>query len=136
MRFFKQDHFTSPDEYEKHLRLYHAITSHEQNMVISHEADPAWRNAVLSNVSSLLALRHVFDEGSDEYKIIMLNKRFLSFRVIKVTSFALFLTYCLLILLLPLAYCLLMINYSASRSDMMAESIERSIPVRKVGSLN
>ena len=28
--------------------------------------------------------RHVLDEGSDEYKIIMLNKRFLSFRVIKV----------------------------------------------------
>ena len=28
--------------------------------------------------------RHVFDEGSDEYKIIMLNKRYLSFRVVKV----------------------------------------------------
>lgn len=28
--------------------------------------------------------RHVFDEGNDEYKIIMLNKRYLSFRVIKV----------------------------------------------------
>ena len=28
--------------------------------------------------------RHVFDEGSDEYKVIMLNKRYLSFRVIKV----------------------------------------------------
>ncbi|XP_049896044.1 pecanex-like protein 3 [Epinephelus moara] len=33
---------------------------------------------------SLLALRHIMDDGSDEYKIIMLNKRFLSFRVIKV----------------------------------------------------
>ena len=29
--------------------------------------------------------RHVFDEGSDEYKIIMLNKRYLSFRVVKVS---------------------------------------------------
>jgi len=28
-------------------------------MVISHEADPAWRNAVLSNVPSLLALRYI-----------------------------------------------------------------------------
>lgn len=28
-------------------------------------------------------LRHVFDDGADEYKIIMLNKRHLSFRVIK-----------------------------------------------------
>ncbi|XP_055880236.1 pecanex-like protein 1 isoform X3 [Biomphalaria glabrata] len=79
-----QDHFTSPDEYDDSQVLYDAITEHESNMVISHEADPAWRNAVLSNVPSLLALRHVFDEGSDEYKIIMLNKRYLSFRVVKV----------------------------------------------------
>jgi len=28
--------------------------------------------------------RNVFDEGSDEYKIIMLNKRFLTFRIVKV----------------------------------------------------
>ena len=28
----------------------------------------------------------MFDEGSDEYKIIMLNKRYLSFRVIKVSA--------------------------------------------------
>ena len=32
---------------------------------------------------SLLALRHVVDDGADEYKIIMLNKRHISFRVIK-----------------------------------------------------
>ena len=32
----------------------------------------------------LLCCRHVFDEGTDEYKIIMLNKCYLSFRVIKV----------------------------------------------------
>ncbi|KAH9509316.1 Pecanex-like protein 1, partial [Bulinus truncatus] len=79
-----QDHFTAPDEYDDSQVLYDAITEHESSMVISHEADPAWRNAVLSNVPSLLALRHVFDEGSDEYKIIMLNKRYLSFRVVKV----------------------------------------------------
>ena len=30
--------------------------------------------------------RHVFDDGTDEYKIIMLNKRYLSFRVIKVST--------------------------------------------------
>ncbi|KAI8505516.1 hypothetical protein Bbelb_167050, partial [Branchiostoma belcheri] len=79
-----QDHFTSPDEYDDHRVLYDAITAHEENLVISHEGDPAWRNAVLTNVQSLLALRHVLDDGSDEYKIIMLNKRYLSFRVIKV----------------------------------------------------
>lgn len=79
-----QDHFTSPDEYEDPMVLYDAITSNEEKMLISHEGDPVWRSAILANMPSLLALRHIMDDGSDEYKIIMLNKRFLSFRVIKV----------------------------------------------------
>ena len=70
-----QDHFMSPDEYEENSVLYEAINSHEQSLVISHEGDPAWRHAVLSGAQSLLALRHVVDDGTDEYKIIMLNKR-------------------------------------------------------------
>ncbi|KAG5844144.1 hypothetical protein ANANG_G00158390 [Anguilla anguilla] len=78
-----QDHFTSPDEYEDPVVLYDAITANEEKMLISHEGDPVWRSAILANMPSLLALRHVMDDGSDEYKIIMLNKRFLSFRVIK-----------------------------------------------------
>ncbi|KAH0620677.1 hypothetical protein JD844_021355 [Phrynosoma platyrhinos] len=81
-----QDHFTSPDEYDDPTILYEAITSHEQNLVIAHEGDPAWRSAVLSNSPSLLALRHVMDDGTNEYKIIMLNKRYLIFRVIKVNK--------------------------------------------------
>ncbi|XP_062413128.1 pecanex-like protein 1 isoform X3 [Pungitius pungitius] len=81
-----QDHFTSPDEYEDPGVLFEAISSHQQNLVIAHEGDPAWRSAVLSNVPSLLALRHVLDEGTNEYKIIMLNRRYLSFRVIKVNK--------------------------------------------------
>ncbi|RWS23124.1 Pecanex-like protein 1, partial [Leptotrombidium deliense] len=79
-----QDHFMSTDEYDDDSLLYSAITTYREEYVISHEADPVWRNAVLSNVPSLLALRHVFDDGTDQYKIIMLNKRYLSFRVIKV----------------------------------------------------
>uniref|UniRef100_UPI00358F602F pecanex-like protein 1 isoform X2 n=1 Tax=Myxine glutinosa TaxID=7769 RepID=UPI00358F602F len=79
-----QDHFTSPDEYEEPAALFDAISSHERDLVISHEGDPAWRAAVLSNRPSLLALRHVLDDGSDDYKVIMLNRRFLTFRVIKV----------------------------------------------------
>ncbi|XP_069500942.1 pecanex-like protein 3 isoform X2 [Ambystoma mexicanum] len=79
-----QDHFTSPDEYDDPAVLYDAITANEEKMVISHEGDPVWRNAILTNTPSLLALRHVMDDASDEYKIIMLNKRYLSFRVIKV----------------------------------------------------
>ncbi|XP_060032049.1 pecanex-like protein 3 isoform X7 [Erinaceus europaeus] len=79
-----QDHFTSPDEYEDPAALYDAIAANEERLVISHEGDPAWRSAILSNTPSLLALRHVLDDASDEYKIIMLNRRHLSFRVIKV----------------------------------------------------
>jgi len=78
-----QDHFMSPDEYEEPSVLYDAICGHERDLIISHEGDPAWRAAVLSGAPSLLALRHVVDDGTDEYKIIMLNKRHLSFRVIK-----------------------------------------------------
>lgn len=83
-RLLCQDHFTSPDEYDEPAVLFEAISSHQQNLVIAHEGDPAWRSAVLSNAQSLLALRHVLDEGTNEYKIIMLNRRYLSFRVIKV----------------------------------------------------
>ena len=54
-----QDHFTSPEEYEELPVLYDAISSHEENLVISHEGDPKWRQAVLTNTPSLLALRSV-----------------------------------------------------------------------------
>ncbi|XP_058511437.1 pecanex-like protein 1 isoform X2 [Ochotona princeps] len=81
-----QDHFTSPDEYDDPTVLYEAIVSHEKNLVIAHEGDPAWRSAVLANSPSLLALRHVMDDGTNEYKIIMLNRRYLSFRVIRVNK--------------------------------------------------
>lgn len=39
---------------------------------------------MLSNKEELLTLRHVVDEGADEYKVIMLHRSFLSFKVIKV----------------------------------------------------
>ncbi|XP_031828989.1 pecanex isoform X2 [Nomia melanderi] len=78
-----QDYFMSPDLYAELSALYDAIDNHDKNLVISHEADPLWRNAVLNGAPSLLALRHILDDGIDEYKVIMLNKRFLSFRVIK-----------------------------------------------------
>ncbi|XP_073980876.1 pecanex isoform X2 [Rhodnius prolixus] len=78
-----QDHFMSPEEYDDPNVLHAAITEHREKLVISHEGDPSWRAAVLAGTPSLLALRHVTDDGSDEYKIIMLNKRLLSFRVIK-----------------------------------------------------
>ena len=53
-----QDHFTSPEEYDESSILYAAIASHEENLVIAHEGDPAWRQAVLTNRNSLLALRY------------------------------------------------------------------------------
>ena len=78
-----QDHFMSPDEYDDIPTLYFAVQSHDEEIVITHEGDPAWRTAVLNGAESLLALRHVVDDGADEYKIVMLNKRHISFRVIK-----------------------------------------------------
>ena len=83
-KFFPQDQFTCPDEYEDSAVLYEAIQSFEKKVVICHEGDPAWRGAVLANKEELLTLRHVVDEGTDEYKVLMLHRSFLSFKVIKV----------------------------------------------------
>lgn len=41
------------------------------------------RHIFLFYSPQLLALRHILDEGSDEYRLIRLSKRYLSFRVIK-----------------------------------------------------
>ncbi|EDL11805.1 RIKEN cDNA E330039K12, partial [Mus musculus] len=81
-----QDQFTCPDEYEDPAVLYEAIRSFAKKVVICHEGDPAWRGAMLSNKEELLTLRHVVDEGADEYKVIMLHRGFLSFKVIKVNK--------------------------------------------------
>ncbi|KTF94458.1 hypothetical protein cypCar_00038909 [Cyprinus carpio] len=78
-----QDHFTSLEETEEPAVLYEAISNYRTSLVICHESDPAWRRAVLSSRDTLLTLRHMVDEGADEYKIIMLYKRHLSFKVIK-----------------------------------------------------
>lgn len=86
-----QDHFTCLEETEEVSILYEAITNYRSSLVICHESDPAWRKAVLSSRDTLLTLRHMIDDGTDEYKIIMLYKRHLSFKVIKVRSKLLFL---------------------------------------------
>ena len=81
-----QDHFTCVDEYDDHETLYKTITQYEEQFVICHEGHPSWRHAVLNSKPNLLALRYVIDEGTDDYKIIMLHKRCLNFRVIKVNK--------------------------------------------------
>lgn len=81
---FPQAQFTCPDEFEDPAVLYDAIQSFEKKVVICHESDPAWRGAVLANSEELLTLRHVVAEGAATYKVIMLHRSFLSFRVIKV----------------------------------------------------
>lgn len=78
-----QDHFLAPDDYDDYSALYESIEQNTRELVISHEADPLWRNAVLRGTPNLLALRHVMEDGSDEYRVIRLTKRFLNFRVIK-----------------------------------------------------
>uniref|UniRef100_A0A673FNS2 Pecanex-like protein n=1 Tax=Sinocyclocheilus rhinocerous TaxID=307959 RepID=A0A673FNS2_9TELE len=81
-----QDHFTSLEETEEPAVLYEALSNYRTSLVICHESDPAWRRAVLSSRDTLLTLRHMVDEGVDEYKIIMLYKRHLSFKVIKINK--------------------------------------------------
>ncbi|MBN3309285.1 PCX2 protein, partial [Amia calva] len=81
-----QDHFTCLEETEDPAILYEAISNYEKTLVICHEGDPAWRKAVLSSRDTLLTLRHMVDDGTDEYKIIMLYKRQLSFKVIKINK--------------------------------------------------
>lgn len=78
------DHFAAPDDYEDNMVLYEAIAGYQKNLVISHETDVSWRSAVLSGVPSLLTLRLYNDDGSNQYKFIMLNRRYLSFRIIKI----------------------------------------------------
>lgn len=98
MRFFKlvvipavrmamkllQDHFAAPDDYDEDMVLYEAIAGYQKNLVISHETDTAWRTAILSGVPSLLTLRMYADDGNNMCKFIMLNRRYLSFRIIKI----------------------------------------------------
>ncbi|XP_077352349.1 pecanex-like protein 2 [Festucalex cinctus] len=81
-----QDHFTCLEETEEASILYEAIANYRSSLVICHESDPAWRKAVLSSRDTLLTLRHMVDDGTDEYKIIMLYKRHLSFKVIKINK--------------------------------------------------
>ncbi|CAJ0608662.1 unnamed protein product [Cylicocyclus nassatus] len=78
-----QDHFVAPDELEESESLYNLIVDHESNIFISHEHDPAWRDAIIANTPSLLTLRHIHEESQDDYKIIMLTKMQLNMRVIK-----------------------------------------------------
>lgn len=77
-----QDHFQSDLNDEQ--SLYDNLKKFDQDSVICYERDPMWRRAILTSVPNLLSLRHQFTEYSDQYKIVMLNKNFLSFRVIKV----------------------------------------------------
>ncbi|XP_072265528.1 pecanex-like protein 2 isoform X2 [Pyxicephalus adspersus] len=81
-----QSQFACPEEYEDHPALFDAIKVFEEKVVICDEKDPAWRAAILSNKEELLTLRHVVDEGNDYYSVIMLQKSYLSFKVIKVNK--------------------------------------------------
>ncbi|TMS34665.1 hypothetical protein L596_002206 [Steinernema carpocapsae] len=78
-----QDHFAAVCDFEDIAMLFERIQLYQSKLFISHEHDPAWRQAIISNTPSLLALRHVYDDGQDDYKVIMLNKMHLNMRVIK-----------------------------------------------------
>ncbi|VDK24772.1 unnamed protein product [Anisakis simplex] len=77
-----QDHFAAGDDFDHAPLLYERITHYLSKLFISHEHDPAWRRAIIANTPSLLALRHMYDDGQDDYKIIMLNKMHLNMRLV------------------------------------------------------
>jgi len=79
-----QDHFQNDSNDE--VSLYDNLVKFDRESVISYERDPVWRYAVLNSVQSLLSLRHQFTEYSDQYKVVMLNKNYLSFRLIKLNK--------------------------------------------------
>ncbi len=79
-----QDHFQNDVSDEQ--TLHDNLVKFTRESVISYERDPIWRSAVLNSVQSLLSLRHQFTEYSDQYKVVMLNKSFLSFRLIKINK--------------------------------------------------
>ncbi|CEF60456.1 Pecanex family-containing protein [Strongyloides ratti] len=81
-----QDHFASSDDLDIMETLYLKIGNYHKQIFISHEHDPLWRSAVMANIPSLLALRHVFDDGTNDFKVIMLNKMYLNMRVIKLNK--------------------------------------------------
>ena len=62
-----QDHFAAADDFEEIAQLFERIEHYQSILFISHEHDPAWRQAIISNTPSLLALRHMFDDGQDDY---------------------------------------------------------------------
>lgn len=59
-------------------------TSNVFPQVICHETDSAWRYAVLNNAPRLLALRHLVEDGTEGYRIIMLTRRHLRFRMARI----------------------------------------------------
>uniref|UniRef100_A0A183BQW6 Pecanex-like protein n=1 Tax=Globodera pallida TaxID=36090 RepID=A0A183BQW6_GLOPA len=82
-----QDHFAAIVDLDEPAELFELIKDYSGRLFISHEHDPEWRRAILANTPSLLALRHICDDGQQgDYKIIMLNKRHLDMRVIKLNS--------------------------------------------------
>lgn len=86
-RFLKfQDNFTFSEEYESPIGVYEAVHDVEENHVVTHENDRAWRTAVVMNKPSLLALRYQRTEDSYiyPYKLIRLTSKFIKFRVVKV----------------------------------------------------
>lgn len=79
-----QDHFQVDNQDDS--SLFESITRYNQESIITYERDPLWRQGILNNIDSLLALRHQFTEFSDQYKVIMLNKNNLNFRLIKLNK--------------------------------------------------
>ena len=57
-----------------------------KSTIICHENDPRWRQAVLSNQPELFSFRHGMEDETTDYRILMLIRRQLNFKIIKINS--------------------------------------------------
>ena len=58
-----QDNFSFSEEYDSPAGIYQAVKDVDENHIVTHENDHEWRNAVVTNKPSLLALRLTKSRG-------------------------------------------------------------------------
>jgi hypothetical protein len=87
LRLF-QDHFAGVDPNDPDS-VFEALDSDYKDMIICHEGDPAWRDAILADEDSLFSLRKKNSEvGRDQHKhyMLMLSREPRKFSIIKLNK--------------------------------------------------
>lgn len=86
-----QDYFTDPTEYNDPEALYDALQEYDAptgmlRLVVCHEGDRQWRDAVMGDHTSLLSLRYNIEDSSNnkEFMVVSLTVRHRTYKVYKV----------------------------------------------------